>query len=53
MTELVARVFGPPSQTSGDTKLRGYALSLLLVIATTLVIATLISVVRVERIVGI
>src|SRR5437588_489364 len=53
MTELVARVFGPLSQTSGDTKLRGYALSLLLVITTTLVIAALISVVRVERIVGI
>jgi K+-sensing histidine kinase KdpD len=53
MSELVARVFAPLSQTSGETKLRGYALALLLMITTTLVIAALISVVRVERIVGI
>ncbi len=53
MPDFMSRVLGPLSPTTGDTKLRGYLFALLLLAATTVVIAVLITFVRVERIVGV
>ena len=53
MTDLTSRVLGPLSPTTGDSKLRSYLFIVLLLAATTILIAALISVVRVERMVGI
>jgi len=53
MPDLMSGVLGPLSAPTGTSKVRGLAMALVLVAATTLLIAVLLSFVRVERIVGI
>src|SRR5262245_24058960 len=53
MPDLLTRLLGPVTPATIASTLRGYVLTLVLLGATSLLIAAVISVVRVERMVGI
>jgi len=53
MSDVMSRILSPGAPNTGTLNVRGFAFALLLLAVTTILIAALISVVRVERIVGI